>query len=336
MKVIELQNSFGIENLKLTERDAPEPGPGQVLLKMKAMSLNYRDYLMVTGNYNPRLKMPLIPLSDGVGEVVETGEGVTRVKQSDRVAPIFAQKWLSGKPHKDVFKSTLGGPADGTLTEYMLLSEEGVVKIPGFLTDEEAATLPCAALTAWSALVTYGNITAGDTVLVLGTGGVSIFALQFARLLGATVIATSSSDEKLEKAKELGAHEVINYRDNKDWSKTVRKATGGEGVDLVIEVGGAGTLEHSIKSVKHGGAISLIGILAGSGKDLNLLPVLMRNIQIQGILVGHREGFEQMNRAIEAHQMKPVVDKVFEFENAPAAIEELSKGNHFGKISIKL
>jgi len=212
MKVFEIQDAFGLDHLSLTERPTPSPGPGQVLVRMGAASLNYRDLLMVRGHYNPRQPLPLVPCSDGAGTVVAVGEGVTRVQEGDRVATVFAQTWISGEPAPDKLRSTLGGPLDGTLAEFMVLDAEGVVSVPEALSDEEAATLPCAALTAWSALVTQGEVKAGDTVLVQGTGGVSIFALQFALLLGAQVIVTSSRDEKLERARQLGAHETINYR----------------------------------------------------------------------------------------------------------------------------
>ena len=336
MKVHAIQSAFGLENLQLAERPRPEPGPGQVLLRMQAMSLNYRDMLMVTGRYNPRQPLPLIPCSDGVGEVVAVGPGCERFKEGDRAATVFCQSWHGGEPSHEKLRSTLGGPLDGTLAEYMVLPEDGVVAVPAHLSAVEAATLPCAALTAWSALVTYGSVTAGDTVLLLGTGGVSIFALQFVKLLGARAILLSSSDEKLAAVRHLGAWQEINYRNDPNWGKTVLGLTGGKGVDHVVEVGGAGTLAQSAKAVKIGGQISLIGVLSGHASELNILPIVMKNVRLQGILVGSREGFEAMNRAIEVHQLQPVVDRVFPFEEARQALAYLEEGKHLGKVCVSL
>ncbi len=304
-------------------------------MAVRAVSLNFRDLLMVRGRYNPRQPLPLIPCSDGVGEVVALGAGVSGVKLGDRVAGLFAQDWASGEPSKPAFSSTLGGPRDGMLAARVVLPAHGVAPVPSHLEDAEAATLPCAALTAWSALVTLGGVKAGDTVLVQGTGGVSIFALQFAQLLGARVIATSSSDAKLERVRAMGAWRTINYRTTPDWGKVARKLSAG-GVDHVVEVGGAGTLQQSIRAVRPGGRISLIGVLAGGASDLNMTPVLMQQIRIQGVFVGHREGFLAMCRAIEQHAMRPVVDRVFAFEEARAAFEHLASGQHFGKVCISI
>jgi NADPH:quinone reductase-like Zn-dependent oxidoreductase len=336
MKVVEIRGGFGSENLVVAERPDPEPGPGQIVLRMRAVSLNYRDLLTVRGHYNPKQPLPLIPCSDGVGEVAAVGEGVTRVQTGDRVAPIFAQRWLSGEPTKEKLRSTLGGPLDGTLAESMLLDESGVVHVPEHLDDEEAATLPCAAVTAWSAMVVNGSVRAGDTVLVQGTGGVSVFALQLGRLLGARVIVTSSSDEKLERAIELGAWAGINYKRQPEWGKEVRRLTGGEGVDHVVEVGGAGTLAESLTAIRAGGQISVIGVLSGTSGKINVIPVLMGQVRIQGVLVGHREGFDSMNRAIGLHRMHPVIDRRFGFEEVPAALEHMAAGRHFGKICVRI
>ncbi len=334
MKVFEIRDAFGMENLVAGERPRPRPGHGQVLVEMKAAALNFRDILTVRGHYNPKQPLPLVPCSDGAGVVAEVGEGVSRVREGDRVATLFAQKWWGGRPEPDKLRSTLGGPYDGTLSEYMVLDENGVVPVPEHLSDAEAATLPCAALTAWSALVTEGDVGAGDTVLVLGTGGVSIFALQFARLLGGRAIVTSSRDEKLAKVRELGSWAEINYVDEPDWGKRARQLTAGAGVDHVVEVGGAGTLEQSLKAIRPGGQISLIGVLSGTATKLNLIPILMANVRVQGILVGSREGFEAMNRAIAQHELKPVVDKVFPFSETPEAFEYMAAGRHFGKVCI--
>ena len=336
MRAVEIRGGFGLGNLALAERPDPRPGFGQVLVRLRAASLNYRDLLTVEGKYNPKQKLPLVPCSDGAGEVVETGEGVTRFQPGDRVATVFAQKWIAGRPTRERVRSTLGGPLDGTLAELAVFDQEGLVKTPEPLTDEEAATLPCAAVTAWSALVTEGGVTAGDTVLVQGTGGVSLFALQIAKLLGARVIATSSRDEKLARVREMGADETINYREVPDWGARAKELTGGVGVDHVVEVGGAGTLQQSLQSVRFGGTISLIGNLAGTKSELLLTHVFMQRIRVQGILVGDRENFEAMNRAIALHELRPVIDQVFPLEDSPAAFRHMAAGEHFGKIVIRV
>jgi NADPH:quinone reductase-like Zn-dependent oxidoreductase len=336
MRVFEIRDAFGLDRLVAAERPTPEPGPGQVLLEMKAASLNYRDVLTVAGKYNPRQPLPLIPCSDGVGVVAAVGDGVSRVRAGDRVATLFSQKWWGGRPEYDKIRSTLGGPLDGTLAEYMALDENGVVKVPGHLSNVEAATLPCAAVTAWSALATQGDVGPGDTVLVQGTGGVSLFALQLARILGARVIATSSSDEKLERVRELGAWAVVNYVDEPEWGKKARELTGGVGVDHVVEVGGGGTIAQSLKAIRIGGQISVIGNLAGGSTELSLIPILMQNVRLQGIIVGSREGFEAMNRAIAQHELRPVVDRVFPFAETPEAFRYVAAGKHFGKVCIEI
>jgi len=334
MKVYEIQGGFGLDHLKLAERPDPAPGPGQVLLRMRAVSLNARDLMMVAGSYNPRQRLPLIPCSDGVGEVVALGEGASRLAVGDRVATLFCQGWMGGRPSIEELRSTLGGPLDGTLAELMVLPERGVIRVPENLSDVEAATLPCAALTAWSALAEQGRVTAGDTVLVQGTGGVSIFALQFAQLLGARVIVTSRRDDKLVKARRLGAWQEINSLDDPEWGKTARELTGGVGVDHIVEVGGAGTLAQSLQAIRVGGQISLIGVLAGGAAELSIVPVFMKHVRIQGLLVGSRQAFERMNRAIAQHELRPVVDSVFPFAEVREAFEHLKSGVHFGKVCI--
>ena len=335
MKAIEIQNSFGLDSLKLTSRDKQEQGKGEVLIKLRAASLNYRDLMVVQGRYNPKQPLPLIPFSDGVGEVVAVGDGVTRVKVGDRVASIFFQKWLSGNLTKTAFHSTLGAPGDGVLAEYIVLHSDGVIPVPTHLSDEEAATLPCAAVTAWNALITGGGLKAGDTVLIQGTGGVSLFALQFAKIAGARVIVISSSDEKLEKARELGATDRINYKTTPNWDEQVYQLTDGEGVDYVVEVGGAGTLAKSLRAVRLGGHISLIGVLTGTTAEINPMPILAKSVRVQGVYVGSREMFEAMNRAIELHQLQPIVDRVFPFDSAREALQYMESGAHFGKICLR-
>src|SRR5215472_887797 len=313
---------FGIDELKMAERPDPKPGPGEVLVNVRAVSLNFRDLMVVKGTYNPKLRMPIIPCSDAAGEVTAVGAGVTRVKAGDRVCGIFMQGWISGGVDETIARTALGGAIDGVLAESVVFNQEGVVKFPDHLSYEEASTLPCAAVTAWHALVAKGGIKAGDTVLTLGTGGVSTFALQFAVMSGATVIATSGSDKKLDRARSMGARETINYRTTPDWEERVRKITGG-GVDHVVEVGGSGTLMKSFRAVRMGGTVSVIGALSGGAGDVSPLPILMKNIRVQGIFVGSREMFEAMNRAISNHRLKPVIDSTFPFTEAPAAMRYL-------------
>jgi NADPH:quinone reductase-like Zn-dependent oxidoreductase len=335
MKAWVIADSFGIESLRIVERPEPQPGPGQVVVAVRAVSLNYRDLLVTRGAYNPRMPLPRIPCSDGAGEVTAIGPGVSRVKVGDRVAGAFFQKWMAGELTEANARSTLGGDIDGMLAERVLLSEEGVISCPEHLTLEEAATLPCAALTAWNALM-GGRLKAGDSVLVQGTGGVSIFALQFAKLMGAKVLVTSSSDEKLDRAKALGADAGLNYRANPDWEKWCRSETGGVGVDHVVEVGGAGTLERSFRAVRIAGHIALIGVLSGAEGTINPLPILMRSICIRGIFVGSRAMFEVMNRAIAQSRLRPVVDRTFAFDQFLDALRHMERGAHFGKIVVKI
>jgi len=335
MKVYEIRGGFGLEALQQGERAEPHPGPQEVLLRMRAVSLNYRDLLVVKGIYNPKMNLPRIPVSDGVGEVVAVGAEVTRVKVGQRVAGLFMPRWLDGELTDAKARMALGGSVDGMLAEYTVLHEEAVVPCPEHLSDEEAATLPCAALTAWNGLIHCGRVQPGESVLIQGTGGVSLFALQFARLVGARILATSSSEEKLARVRQLGASEGINYRTTPEWGEKIRQLTEGRGVDHVIEVGGAGTLAQSLRAVRTAGHIALIGVLSGYGQ-FNPLPILMKGIRVSGIYVGSRELFEQMNRAIALHQLRPIVDRVFPFEEAKAAFHYLESAGHFGKIVIRL
>jgi NADPH:quinone reductase-like Zn-dependent oxidoreductase len=335
MKVYEIRDGFGLDALRLADRPDPRPGRGEVLLKIKAAALNYRDLLVVKGVYNPKMNLPRIPVSDAVGEVAAAGEDVSRVKVGQRVAGLFMPKWLEGELTDAKARIALGGSIDGLLAEYAVMPEESVMPVPDFLTDEEAATLPCAAVTAWNGLVTAGKVKPGDSVLVQGTGGVSLFALQFARLAGARIIATSSSPEKLAKVKALGASDGINYRETAEWGEQVRHLTAGRGVDHVIEVGGAGTLAQSLRAVRTGGHVALIGVLSGYGQ-FNPLPILMKGVRISGIYVGSGEMFEAMNRAIALHQMRPVVDRVFPFAAAVDAFRYMESAAHFGKIVVRM
>ncbi len=334
MKVMEIRDDWSPDNICLAERPDPVPGSGEVLLKMKAASLNYRDYVMCQRGYGRRSgTLPLVPVSDGVGQVITVGEGVSRVAVGDLVCPIFGQTWLNGPIRKEHWANLLGGPRDGVMQEFMVLSENGVVKAPQHLSPLQAAALPCAAVTAWNAVVHQGQVKAGDVVLVQGTGGVSLFALLFAKTHGAKVIATSSSDEKLARLKILGADYLINYRQIPNWHQIAREVTDGQGVDLVIEVGGAGTLENSIRAVRSNGTVSLIGVLSGAAGQINLGAVVTQNIRLQGVTVGSRDLFEDMMKAIEFHKIKPPVDdNLFEFEAVGEAIKSMPEGRHFGKI----
>ncbi|MBN2243827.1 MAG: NAD(P)-dependent alcohol dehydrogenase [Acidobacteria bacterium] len=334
MKAYQIEE-FGLDGLRIADRPKPEPGPRQVLIRMQAWSLNYRDLLTAKGLYNPRLKMPRIPFSDGAGEVVAVGTEVTSVKPGDRVTSTFFEGWKSGAATDATARTALGAEREGVLAEYAALDEDGVIPMPAHLTYAEASTLPCAALTAWNALVAEGKINSGDTILTLGTGGVSIFALQFARMHGARVVITSSSDEKLAKARQLGAVHTINYKNTPDWGKKVREFAGGRGVDLVVEVGGGGTFNQSAAALRRGGTMSLIGVLA-SGGGANVLSILMNGIRVQGIFVGSGEMFAAMNRAVEANQMHPVIDRIFAFDKAREALEYMESARHFGKICIQI
>lgn len=336
MKAFQIKKPGAIEALTPVELDEPRPGPHHACVQVRAVSLNYRDLQIVEGRYaRPPLKPNLVPLSDGAGEVVEVGPGVTRVKTGDRVAGIFMQRWISGDISEEAAASALGGAVDGMLAEYVVLHEEGLVHVPPHLSCEAAATLPCAGVTAWHALVSKGRLTAGDTVVVQGTGGVSLFALQFARCMGARVIITSSSDEKLARVRRLGSSDGINYRTRPDWDVAVREMTGDVGADHVVEVGGGDSLTKSLSAVRHGGRISLIGFRSGAG-EINPAPILRRLVTLQGIYVGSREMFEAMNRAITVHKLEPVIDKVFPFEDTLVAYRYFSSQTHVGKVCVRV
>ena len=334
MKAFEIRE-FGIDNLALVERETPQVSPGHVLVKMTAASLNYRDLMVVKGQYNPRMKRPMVPLSDGVGVVEEIGPDVTRFGKGDRVAGCFMQKWIEGPITREKSNSALGGAINGVLQEYKLFSEEGLVPVPLSLSNEEAAALPCAGVTAWHALFEHTPSAPGSSVLIQGTGGVSVFALQFAKAAGLRAIVTSSSDEKLERARSMGANETINYKRNPDWEKEVRQLTGGAGVDHIIEVGGSGTLPRSLKAVRMGGTISVIGALSGAEPNVTPVDILMNSVRVQGIYVGSRLMFERLNRAIDLHAIKPVIDRTFAWTEFREALRHMEGQSHFGKICLR-
>jgi NADPH:quinone reductase-like Zn-dependent oxidoreductase len=334
MKVVEIGDNFGLDSLRLVDRPDPVPSPGQVLLKMKAFSINYRDLLVVNGVGRWKPPHGRIPLSDGVGVVAATGNGVSRVKLGDRVAPIFYPNWLEGKVAMEKMENALGGAAaDGVLAEYAVFREVGLVHVPAHLTDEEAATLPCAGVTAWSALLTFRNIAPGDSVVVLGTGGVSIFALQFARLRGVRVIVTSSSDQKLARAKHLGAAAGINYRLRLDWPKAVVELTDGVGADFVVDT--VGGLKDALAALRPGGKVAFVGLLIGMTSEVDLVTLMGRCARVEAVDVGSREMFEAMNKAIQFHVMRPTVDRVFGFSELREALSYLKEARHFGKVCLR-
>lgn len=336
MRVFQIENDWGMDNLKVSSRPDPKPGAGQVLLRMKASAINFRDLLVPDRGYGSHTgTLPLIVLGDGVGEVVEVGAGVTRVKVGDRALPTFCQAWISGPPTSERMSRSLGGPAEGTMADYMCLSQEGVVRAPAYLGDLEAGSLPCAALTAWSALVTHESLGPGSKVLVQGTGGVALFAIQIAKLLGAHVTVISSSDEKIARAKKLGADAAINYKTTPEWYRATRDITGGGGYDHIVELGGEKTLPQSLRCIKPGGTLSMIGVLSGGVMSAQLGLVVTRQVRLQGITVGNRDGFEAMLHAFEQHKVKPVVDRAFAFEELKEAMAYLKKGAHFGKVCIQ-
>lgn len=323
-------SSFGIDSLEFVERPEPEAGPGQVVVRVHAISFNYRDLMMVKGLYNPKLKLPRIPCSDGAGEVVAVGEGVTQWKRGDRVAGIFMQNWLDGPLTPAKAKGALGGDIDGMLATRVVLRQDGLVAIPAHLSFQEAATFPCAAVTAWNALCS-ANLPPGATVLIQGTGGVSLFALQFAKLKGLRVIGVSSSDDKLKRAAGLGLDAGLNYRSNPDWERWAQEETNGEGVDLIVEVGGAGTLAKSLKAIRQGGTIAQIGVLAGAIEPVSIPLILHKTARIQGIYVGSRQHFMEMNRAVSLFRIHPVCAEA-PWSQVREVLRRMQSGSHFGKL----
>ena len=337
MRALSVSEPWGLDQIKVIEAPDPTPGPGQVLVRMRAVSLNYRDLLMVQGMYarGPATGGPITPFSDGCGIVEAVGPGVTRVKPGDRVATLFFQNWISGPPTVEKLMSSLGSPVPGAGRELQTFSQEGVSKVPDFLTDQQVATLPCAALTAWRALFVDGDLQPGDTVVLQGTGGVSIFGLQFAHAAGFRTVITSSSDEKLARAKALGADHLVNYRQEPEWAKPVREVTGGVGADLIIEVGGGGTIEQSMRAIRIGGHVAIVGVVAGLGGAFNTAALIGNSAKLQGLSVGSRDMFEAMCRAMELHRIQPVVDKVFPWTEVGAAFTAMQGGEHFGKIVLE-
>jgi len=322
------KGTTGFDGLKRGERDKPSPGPGQVLVRVRAASLNFRDLAIVSGKYmRGPITQDTIPLSDGAGEVVAVGAGVRSLKVGDRVVATFTQ----GHPPE-----ALGSPLDGVLAEFAALHEDGLLKIPPHMSFEEAATLPCAGVTAWNALMHGKTLRAGETVLTLGTGGVSILVLQLAKIAGARVIITSSSDEKLERARKLGADHGINYKQHPDWEKQVLELTDGQGADHVVDLGGVGTLPHSYQSVGFGGEILLIGVMTRPEGDLSPYPLMMKGATLRGIFVGAREHFEGLMRAVAVNKLKPVIDRTFAFDEAVDAYKYVKSAQHFGKVVITI
>lgn len=332
MKAWQTMPPFGLDALQLVERPRPTPGPHQVLVKIKAVALNYRDLEMAKGTYQGQAQHAFILASDGAGEVVEVGAAVSGFALGDRVIGCFWQGWEAGRLGDNLGALTLGGPLDGMLSEYVVLDARGVVACPAHLSWEEAATLPCAALTAWQALVSEGQVKAGDWVLVQGSGGVSLFALQFALLHGARVIASSSQDDKLQRLADLGASGLINYRKTPNWHAQVMDITAGYGVDHVLEVGGPGSFAQSLQSLHPSGQVNVIGYLGGQQGEINPLLILQRNARVRGIAVGPRQSFEAMNRAISASAMRPLIDSVHDWLELPKALAHLQAGQHFGKV----
>ena len=331
----EIISGDGVDALNLVERETPIPGPGKVRVRMSANSINYRDLITIEGAGARKMPFSIVPNSDGAGVITAVGEGV-KLKEGDRVTSCFFEEWVAGEISAPVMASALGGARQGVLAEEVILPEDGVIHTPAGLTDEEASTLPCAALTAWHALTLPRPVKAGETVLLLGTGGVSVFAQQFCTMMGARTIVTSSSDDKLEKMKSLGAGEVINYRTNPEWDAAVLELTGGSGVDRVVEVGGPGTFDRSVNAVSVGGIIGLIGVLTGVSGVTNPTSIMRKSITVKGIYVGSRAMFGDMNRAIEAHNLKPMIDQTFDFKDARSAYHAMRGAGHFGKLVIKM
>jgi NADPH:quinone reductase-like Zn-dependent oxidoreductase len=336
MRVVCLKGAFGFENLAFEERPVPDCGPRQVLIRVRAVSLNARDLMMARGTYNPRQKLPLVVCSDAAGDVVARGAEVSEWREGDRVCPIFAGRWQHGALDRAAQRSALGGPLDGTLSEYFLADADAVVRAPTLLSAQEASCLPCAGVTAFRALLELGQLRAGNSVLCLGTGGVALFGLQIAHAVGARVILTSRSAEKLARAQALGADSTIDTTETTDWGDAARALSNGEGVDHVLEVGGADTFAQSLRAVRMGGLVSVIGVLSGARTALDLRPVLMQDLRIQGVFVGSKQTFLDLIRLVEQHALRPQIDRVFPITETRAAFEHAASGRQFGKVVIAL
>jgi NADPH:quinone reductase-like Zn-dependent oxidoreductase len=334
MRAYEITGPEGVAGLALSERTLPAPGPGEVSVKMQANSINYRDLSTIESPVGRGFDFPRVPNSDGAGTITALGTGVTGLQVGDRVASCFMQNWPAGGITSEVMATALGGAVDGVLAEEVNLKAGGVIHFPDHLSFQEAACLPCAGLTAWNCLMVQGDMKPGDTILLLGTGGVSIFGLQFAAMCGVRVIITSSSDEKLARAKEMGAWATINYRDNPEWQDEVLRLTDGRGVDIALETGGGGTLPRTIDAVRVGGTISLIGVLTGG--EINPTAVMRKSIRLQGVYVGSSKMFADMNAAIAASGLKPVISDDFSFDAARDAYHAMRAAGHFGKIVITM
>ena len=335
MKICEL-SAWGFENLRFRDVETPQPGPDQVLLKFGAASVNYRDYQIVAGEFAPTQPLPIIPGSDGAGEIVATGDNVEGLSPGDRGSPLFFPEWMSGQALGTVRSVSSGLETPGVLREYGIYGQHQVCKVASHLTDAEASCYPCAGLTAWNSLVTLSGITAGDTVLVQGTGGVAIMALQMAKAAGAQVIVTSSSNDRLQRALQLGADHGINYVDTPNWGEVARELTDGRGVDAVIEIGGEGTLSQSIAALRRGGHINVIGYLAGFGLGLSVIDLIERNANLHGLSVGNREQFEKMMEFVSEHGIKPVIDRTYSFEETGEALQDIARGGNFGKLVVTI
>jgi len=335
MKLFEIRDRFGLDQLLAAERPDPAPGPREALVRVRAASINYRDLLVIEGKYNPRMKLPRVPLSDGAGEIVAVGAEVTGWKPGDRGVLPCMPGWTDGPLSHAKAGSALGGEVDGMLREWVTVEASALLPVPDHLDFVQAATLPCAAVTAWNGLFVAGALMPGQTVLLQGTGGVSIFGLQLAKAGGARVIILSSSDAKLERARALGADETINYQAEPDWDRKVLALTGGEGVDVTLEVGGAGTLARTLKATRYGGRVSLIGVLSGIAGEVPIGPILHKMLHVDGIYVGSRAIFAEMNRFLTQKRIEPAIDRVFDFEGSPEAFRYFQQSAHFGKVTIR-
>ena len=332
MQAYEICSAEGIDALVLNQRESKQPRAGEVLVEVRASSINYRDLMTIEDPVPRAIRYPTIPNSAAAGDVIAVGDGVTGISVGDRVASCFFQRWPDGDITPDGMNSALGGALDGVLSEQVLLNEQGVIRYPEHLSYIEAATLPCAALTAWHALVEFAGLRSGETVLLLGTGGVSIFALQFACNIGARAIVVSSSNQKIDRALELGAVAAVNYQETPQWQDAVLDLTDGAGVDVVVEVGGAGTLERSVAATRVAGRIALVGVLATG--TMNPTAIMRKSIRMQGIYVGSWAMFERMNKAFSQHRLQPVIDQTFPFAEAPAAYRTMQRAGHFGKLVV--